>query len=418
MTKMTNKLITVLVSIAIAFGLWLYVITVVSPESENSYYDIPVVFDGLAYLDSRDLMITSGTDVKVDLKLLGNRTDLNKLDKTNITILADLSKITEPGEHTVKYTISYPSNAGTIEVLDQEPQYITVNVSQRVRKEVPVRIQEIGSVPENFVADLQNAMLNHKIVTVSGPKEVVDKIEFAAISVDLTGRTDTIVEFCRHTLCGRDGKPVEDVSSVTVNVSEIQLTVKVVQIKEIPIEIVVKDGGGLTAEEITAVPNWNSILVSGSVSSLLGFDKIQVEVDLDKLTESQVLRVPIQLPENVTNESGISEVEVDVQMPEMTTKMLVIPRAKFIYLNVPEGMTPMPDAVVLRVMVRGREHRLKEVTEENITVSIDFSEATLGRSYYTCTIEIIGVTDVGVVYSDGEYQIMVTMSPITPETGT
>lgn len=416
MTKMTNKLITILVSVAIAFGLWLYVITVVSPESENSYYDVPVVFDGLAYLDSRDLMITSGTDATVDLKLLGNRTDLNKLDKTNITILADLSKITTPGVHTVKYTISYPSSAGTIEVLDQDPQYITVHVSKRVRKEVPVRIQEVGAVPENFVADVQNAVLNHKIVTVTGPEEVVSQIYYADISVDLTGRTDTIVETHRHTLCDRDGNPVEDVSSVTVNVSEIQLTVKVVQIKEIPIEVIIKDGGGLTAQEVTAVPNWNSILVSGPVSSLLGLNKIQVEVDLNKLTESQILRFPIQLPEGVTNETGISEVEVDVRIPEMTTKMLVIPRAKFIFLNVPEGLNPVADAVVLRVYVRGRENRLAEVTEENITVTIDLAGATVGRDRYTCMIEITGVSDVGVVYSDGDYIIMVSLNP-TPEAG-
>ena len=417
MTKMTNKLITILMSVVVAFGLWLYVITVVSPESENNYYDVPVVLDGLSYLDSRDLMITSVMDATVDLKLLGNRTDLNKLDKTNITILADLSKINGPGVHTVKYTISYPSSAGTIEVLEQDPQYITVNVSNRVRKEVPVRIRENGAVPENFVADVQNAVLNHKIVTVTGPEEVVNQICYADINVDLTGRTDTIVETRRYTLCDRDGNPIEDVSSVTVNVSEIQLTVKVVQIKEIPIEIVVKDGGGLTAEEVTVTPNWSSILVSGPVSSLLGFEKIQLEVDLNKLTESTVLRLPVQLPENITNESGISEVEVDVKMPEMTTKMLVIPRAKFVYLNVPEGLKPVPDAVVLRVYVRGRENRLAEVTEDNIKVSIDFSGATAGRDHYTCMIEIIGVSDVGVVYSDGEYVILITVSPITPEAG-
>ena len=137
---MKNKLLSMLLALAIAFGLWMYVITVVDPESEGSYYDIPVVFDGISQLDNRNLMITSGTSVAVDLRLLGNRTDLNKLDKTNITILADLSRITEAGEHKVKYSISYPSSAGTIEVLEQDPQYITVHVSNRIHKEVPVNI--------------------------------------------------------------------------------------------------------------------------------------------------------------------------------------------------------------------------------------------------------------------------------------
>lgn len=413
---MKNKILTALLSIAIAFGLWMYVITVVEPESEGSYYDVPVVFDGMTQLNDRNLIITSGTNVNVDLKLLGNRTDLNKLDKTNITILADLSKITEPGEHNVKYSISYPSSAGAIEVLEQDPQYITIQVSKRVRKEVPVRIIPTGTLPENFVADMQNAVLDHTTVTVSGPEEVVEKIEFAAVSLDLTDRRDNIVESCRHTLCGENGRPIEDVSSVTVNVSDIRLTVKVWQIKEIPVIIQVIDGGGLTAGDVTATPNHSSILVSGSESALRDLDKIEILLDLSVLTESQVLKFPIQLPENVTNETGISEVEVDLKMPEMTTKMVVIPRTSFVYLNVPEGMAAVPDALVLRVYVRGRENVLEDVTEENITVSIDFSGATIGRNYYTCKIEITGVTDVGAV---GEYQILVTIDPAppTPETG-
>ena len=43
---MKNKVLTALFSLAVAFGLWLYVITVVSPGSEATFYNIPVVFQG------------------------------------------------------------------------------------------------------------------------------------------------------------------------------------------------------------------------------------------------------------------------------------------------------------------------------------------------------------------------------------
>ena len=38
---MKNKVLAILMSVVVAFGLWMYVITVVSPESEKTYYDIP-----------------------------------------------------------------------------------------------------------------------------------------------------------------------------------------------------------------------------------------------------------------------------------------------------------------------------------------------------------------------------------------
>ena len=77
---MKNKLLAVLVSAVIAFGLWLYVITVVSPESEQTYYDIPVVLQNKDVLNERGLMIV-GEAPTVTLVLKGNRTILNELNE-------------------------------------------------------------------------------------------------------------------------------------------------------------------------------------------------------------------------------------------------------------------------------------------------------------------------------------------------
>ncbi len=415
---MKSKLLTLLLSAAIAFGLWMYVVTVVDPESESPYYDVPVVFDGLSVLSDRDLMIISGNTATVDLRLLGNRTDLNKLDKTNITILADLSRITEPGEHSVKYSISYPSSAGAIEVLEQDPQYITVQVSRRLTKEVPVDVRYTGALKQNFVADVQNPTLDHATVTVTGPQEIVDQIHSAAIEVDLTGRSDNIVETYRHTLCDENGDPIEDVSAVTVNVSDIRVTVRVWQIKEIPIVIQVVDGGGLTAADITATPNHTSILVSGSEAALEGFDQIELVIELNHLTASGTLPFKIELPQNVNNESGISEILVDVKVPEMTKKVIFVSQERFVMINVPENMQADIWKGQLLVTVRGRENKLQDVTEDNIMVYIDFSKAFPGTSYYNCTIEIIGVEDVGVVYdesTENQYRVLATVTLLTPE---
>ncbi len=406
---MKNNLVRLVLSIVIAFGLWLYVVTVVSPESEASYYDVPVVFDGVSLLDERELMITAGKDATMNLKLSGNRTDLNKLDKTNITILADLSQIREPGEHKVKCTVSFPSNAGIIEVLEKDPQYITVKVSERARKDVPVRLFTEGAVPEGFIADIENAALSHATVTVSGPREVVDQIEYAAITVNLDGQAETIVETYRHTLCSADGNPVEDVSAITVNVSDIRMTLRVYQIKEIPVVIQVIPGGGMTSADVTAIPSHSSILVSGSEAALSGLDKIELVVDLGLLTDSQVLDFPIELPENVTNESGISVVHVNVKIPEMTTATVTVLAENFILQNVPENLDVVIRKEQLVVKIQGRENKLNEITPENIIVSIDFANAVPGAEYYTCTIEIVGVSDVGVVY-DESYRILVLIT--------
>ena len=56
---MRNKILSGLLSVAMAFSLWLYVITYVSSGSEETYYNIPVVFEGEAVLNERGMMLSS-----------------------------------------------------------------------------------------------------------------------------------------------------------------------------------------------------------------------------------------------------------------------------------------------------------------------------------------------------------------------
>ena len=71
---MKNKVLGVLLSLVIAFGLWLYVVTVVSPGSDETYYNIPVTLQNENILKERGLMLTSDYPT-VSLRLEGNRTD-------------------------------------------------------------------------------------------------------------------------------------------------------------------------------------------------------------------------------------------------------------------------------------------------------------------------------------------------------
>lgn len=137
---MKSKIGALLLSFAIAFGLWFYVITVVSPESEDTFYDIPIVLNGESILNDRGLMILSGKNQTVDLKLEGYRTDLSNLNKANIILLADLSQITTAGEHKLSYDISYSiSQSGPLTVLEQTEKLITVVVAEQAKKRFPLR---------------------------------------------------------------------------------------------------------------------------------------------------------------------------------------------------------------------------------------------------------------------------------------
>ncbi len=394
---MKSKVLTALLSLVIAFALWAYVVTVVSPESENTYYNVPVVLDGQSWLEERNLMIVSEQEFKVNLTLSGNRTDLNKLDSSNITLLADLSAITEPGTHILNYTVSYPGSVqgGTIHTVSQDPQQIELTVVQRSKKDIPVKVVYTGSLPDGYTAERQNITLDHTSVTVSGPKDVIDQITQAKVEIDLTGQTQTIVTTKPITLCGEDGNPIVDVSTVTVNVSNIRATVIIRMLKEIALELNVIPGGGITEQMAIILPDRTSITVSGSEAALKDLDKITLgSIDLGKLDlNTEELKFDIVLPEGVTNVTGVTTVTVKIQMPEMATRTYTVTR--FEAVNLSAGMEASFLTEQLLVEIRGPAVLLDTLTAENIVAVVDFADAQVGTASYEATIRVEGVEGVG-----------------------
>ncbi len=401
---MKSKIITALLSLVIAFGLWAYVISVEMPESEETYYNIPVVLDGQGILEERNLMILSTQDFKVNLTLSGYRSDLKKLDSSNITLLTDLSRITEPGVHTLEYTVSFPGSAQSapIQTVKKDPQVIQITVAQRSQKEVPVEVQFTGTLPADYTYDRNNVVLDNEKVTISGPKDVIDQIAKASITINLDNKTQTITDTFKHTLCGEDGNPIADVSAVTVNLSDIKATVTIHRLKEIPLRVDVIPGGGITLEMATVTLDKTTIKVSGSEAALEGLDEIFLgTIDLSKFTaETQDPVFTITLPDNVKNVSGIEEVTADVEIPALTdpefeTRKFVV--KSFRATGVPAGMQVEFQTEQLVIELRGWKDTLDKIKAENIVVVVDFTGAQAGSASYTAAIRISGVEGVGIV---------------------
>lgn len=392
---MKSKVLTALLSLVIAFALWSYVITVEQPESEETFYNVPVVLDGSSVLDGRSLMITSETDLTVTLKLSGSRSDLNKLRSSDITVLADLTKIYEAGEKSLTYSVSFPGDSA-IEVISKEPANISLTVVEWASKEIPVEVQFQGAVPEDYVADKQDMVLDTNVVRITGPREVVDRIAKAVVYPDLTDRTEGFTESYRFTLCDILDQPVEDVSAITTDEGEIGVTLSIRKVQDVTLTYEIISGGGLTAGDVRVTLDYESITVAGSTAALEGLTEISLgQIDLGTLTENTVLQFVVKLPDGVSNLSGINEITAAVTLPEVETRSFTV--TNFQQRNMPVGKTAQILAQRLEVKIRGMGPILDSLKPENITALVDFTGAEAGRAKFDVEIQISGVENVGAV---------------------
>lgn len=384
-----NKLYSMLLSLVIAFALWLYVSNNVSIEDNNTFSNIPVVLESETVLGERNLMVTSISTTSVSLNLSGARSDLNKLDSSKLTAKVDLSQITEPGEHiALGYTISFPGDVSpsAFTQSDKKPGAIYVDVDYRRVSEIPVLIKWTGNRSEDYIYDTENAVLDNNTVTITGPASVVDTIDHARVEFDLTEQVESISQNCRFTLCDAEGNPV-DAEHVTTNVEEVRLEMQIQKIRELQLTADIVYGGGANEQNTTVEITPATIRVSGGEAVLneLG-DTLTIAsinlADLDKNVNEQ--KYTLTLPEGVTNQTGVNEVTVSIRFTGLKTKELTIER--FEALNVPEGLNVEIINANLTVKLRGPEAEIAALTEENVRAVVDFTNAEVGTATYKVKI--------------------------------
>lgn len=405
-----NKILPMLLSVAVAFGIWAYVITFVSSEREGTFSDIPVSYQGEALLEERGLMIVSEEKPTVTLTLYGNRRELNKLDSSNISIIADLSKIGEAGLHSLRYNVYYPGdipdNAFTVQ--SQYPSMVKIDVERRITKEIPVNVTYKGSVKKDYIADKENVELDHPAVQITGPASTVGQITQAVVSVDLQDKSESFMEAYRFTLCDAAGEPV-DAKLVETNIAEVNLTLYIKRVKEIELVVTVIDGGGATKATSDISIDPKTIKVAGNETALEDIDEINLgTINLGELTRDSEKTFKINLPDGLDNLSGKTSAEVTVKFPKLETVNIKI--TSFAALNVPDDMEVEFITEELTISVRGPKELVRKLTERDISATVDFTDAEIGNATFKANIVIgNGFKGVGAM---GNYTVSATLEKL------
>lgn len=397
---MKNKFAAAALSVVIATLLWLYVITTVSPGTKQTFYNIPVVLGNESVLTERGLMITYQSATSVNLELSGTRTDLAKVNAGNITVKADLSNIYEPGNQiAVSYTTSFPGNVANNAFVTESrsPSRIYLNVERRVSKSIPVEVKWIGSVPDGFIADRENKLLEYPTVQISGPESVANQIEKAVIEVDLTDQRESISWDSSYTLCNGADEPV-DAELITTDVDQIHLEVRIQRVKDIALTYHLVEGGGAKAENVEISLSTDKIRVSGSEAALdlMGDQLVVGTIDLSEVASNMNKTFTIPLEEGITNLTGISEVTATITLKGLSTKEFQI--SQITPVNVPDGLEVELITQVLNLRVRGPVDQIAKLKLGDVRVVVDFTGAEIGTTTFPVrAVFTDGFRDVGIL---------------------
>ncbi len=410
-----SKWFYVVLSILMSIILWGYVIRDLDPDLPKTIDQIPIRFIGTDVLESRQLIISEGEDQTFDLRVKAKQSVLNRLRRDNITLEVNVARISEPGEHSLLVSHTFPPNVqvGSVTIdNDTDEFYITVTISKRETKEVPIKAEFAGSVAEGH--QLGDITVTPAVISIAGQQEMVNQVAYAKVILTQESMETTYTGDLPFVYIGADGKELTDLN-VTSNVNTVHVTYPIVIVKEIPLTVSIVPGGGATAEHVklTFGPKnlrEMTIDVSGAEDDMEGLDKITIgEIDLSKVVTTKEFTFPINLAGELTNESGISEVTVRATISGLTTREFEVDNIQLI--NVPAGYTAEAVTQSRTVMIRGTEKAVSAIFKSQLRIVVDVSagipSAAIGRYDIPAKIYLDGSSDVGVV---GSYNISVSLS--------
>ena len=404
-----NKLGSFLLAVSIALGLWLYVVNYIDTDYELTLDNVSVGLEGKSILTAdRGLMILSEDEYRVSITVSGNRQDVSKINSGNIQVVADLSKIEEPGEHKLTYNIILPGDVPSGAVSYQkDPDRVTVEVARKKTKEIPVTVTYEGDVPADYIKDTAALELDHTYVEISGPEDVVDQIHHAAITVDCTGRTESIYESLRYELQDEQGEPV-DAEWITTNVSEVKVYLPVVMVKKLPLTVTLVDGGGATAATTKLSIDPAYISISGSETALAAVEELDLGIiELAQITKDQELTFDITLPEGITNVSNLPTATVSISFPKLATREFTI--TEFEHTNLASGMKWESLTKQLTITVRGLKAEIQRLNAADIIARVDLSGVENTSAVEPDIIFPKSYESLGVL---GSYSVSVQVTPL------
>lgn len=383
---------------------WLFVDVTVEPRTSRTIRDVPVQLVGTESLSRQSLMVADEDAPTLSLTFSGVRTEVSRLNRSNVYVTADLSDCKE-GEQELSYTVSYDPalSVRSLQVQNSSSSRIPVNIVKVKSKTVRVEGVLEGSTAIGYRYNSSDFSCSPSNITVTGASAQVQQVDHAQVILTQRGLTGTWTGELGLVLVNRKGEEV-DSSNLELSPESVNATFPVSGEKTVELNVTLEEGGGVTTEDVECTITPQNIRVSGTQSALnsLKEDSFSVgTLDLSQVVTSVRQTFPIELPEGVTNLSGSVSAVVTVKLnSNLSTRRVVIPREHIQLRNVPKNTNVEILSREVEVRVRGRSEDMELLLDKDVYAEVDLrdvDEGTIGALSLPARVYVKGMSGVGAI---------------------
>ncbi len=364
----------------IAIILWFVVMHVDNYIVTKTIRGIPVeTINGEAIEETGNLYAIIDGDT-VDIIVKGERAIVDELTADDFVATADLSKLslTNTAQISVKTKVAKKGEGLSITYLNE---FVSLSIEPMEESNVSISIYPEGEVMDGFA--LGNMVATPNLVTVTGPKSLIDKIDTVRAVVSVQNKSESFESKAELVCLDSSGNAMTSkqlkLSSDTVDVSVSVYPEKTVKVNVSAIGMV---ADGYSLGEITYNPD--TVVIAGDAETLAKIDSIDIDnISVSGLDDDFETNVDVAdyLPEDVIlADDDNKEIAIKIDITKIVQKVINVTTNDITLKNTDPKMeyrVVIPSTY--KLTVSATEDKMKDIAADDLNLFLDVKDLGVGN---------------------------------------
>ena len=383
--KLTNNLKLKILSVFLAFFVWLAVTNISNPDvTATKEVPLEVLNEDVLSANGKTYeLLDNRSTVTVAYKV--RTLDAGSISASDFRAYIDLADMYEPtGAVPVKVDVKNSK----VDAVTAKPMVIRVTTEDVQQKKFELTAYTEGETESGYREGTVNIVPTS--IYVSGPESQVGRISTVGITIRLDGANSDLSGTAQIQCFDANRNKITLDDQVSLSRSEADYTLKVKTLGlNFETEGRVADGYRFTGIE----SNVNSVDVVGLKSDLAEINAINIpksELNMDGASEDKEVIIDLDkyLPENVELADSNSKIHVTLKVEPLETRTIELKTSKIRQVGASSHYSYQYDRDAIRLNIKGLKEDLDQLTEDSLEAEVDVSDMGPGTHPGTVTFEL------------------------------
>ena len=373
--KLTNNLGLKILSLFLAFFVWLVVVNVSNPEVVRSReVTLEIENEQVLTAAQRTYEINGKNTVTVYFNV--RTRDEYKVRATDFRAYIDLAELYDV-TGSVQVKVEVLNNKEIISDAAARPGVVRVETEELQSKRFDLAVDTHGSAAEGYA--LNGVTLTPGYVIVEGPVSQVGLISYVGVEISLDGLNSNTAGAVEPVFYDANGNQLTISDRVTVNVPEIQYQLVINKVKVLALDFEVS-GAVPAGYRYTGVESdVSSVAVLGLKSSLAALNTVTIpaaELNINGVTADKVVTVDIRkyLPNGIELAESVNPmISIRLKVEKLTNRTLTLTDSDITKNNQNEGLRSRLLPNRIEVTIQGLGEDLESLSGEDLNAALDLA---------------------------------------------